>query len=88
MNALRQSPADIAKRALRPAPIAFSYRFASEEYGRFRAEVQASDSFASDWHQIKLSCFRDAQGLRLVLRAADRPSLAIDLEAALRDLVA
>jgi amino acid adenylation domain-containing protein len=88
MNALRQSSAGIAERALRPAPIAFSYRFASAEYGRFRDEVHASHSFASDWHQIKLSCSRDAQGLRLVLRAVDRPSLAIDLEAALRDLLA
>jgi len=89
MNALRQSPADMAERALRPAPIAFSYRFASgAEHGRFRHEVQASHSFAPDWHQIKLSCFRGADGLRMVLRAAHRPTSAIDLQAALGDLLA
>ncbi|WEJ99149.1 MAG: condensation domain-containing protein [Candidatus Sphingomonas phytovorans] len=89
MNALRQGPADIAERALRPAAIAFSYRFvAGAEHGRFRHEVQANHSFAPDWHRIKLSCFRGANGLRMVLRAADRPGPAIDLQAVLRDLLA
>lgn len=88
MNALRQSPPRIAGPGLRPAPIAFSYRFASgAEHGRFSHQVQASHSFAPHWHPIKLSCFRGADGLRMTLQASDRPSLAIAFEAALRDLL-
>ena len=89
VNALRRNSSGMTEQALRPAPVAFSYRFATgTEHGRFGDEVQTSQSVAPYWHRLKLSCFRGANGLHMVLRASPHsPRSASDFEAALRNLL-
>jgi acyl carrier protein len=88
MSALREAPSRIAERSLRPAPVAFSYRFGSgTEHDRLSHQVQAVQSFAPHWHPIKLSCFRGADGLQLVLQAPDLLGPVLAFEAALREVL-
>lgn len=87
ISALKRSDTDAPERDPVPAHAAFSYRFASKEHGKFHHIVQASHSVASNWHPIKLSCFRGSDGLRVSLRATDRVASGLDIEVAIRSLL-